>query len=90
MTGSMFRRAFLAVIAMFAVGSLGHAASEAKAVEIRFFVPQSTGLFEVKGSTADGSSPRPPPSSSRCRGAGRFAWSGTRIESNAAKRLSSK
>lgn len=51
MTGSIFRRAFLAVIAMFAVGSVGHAASEAKAVEIRFFVPQSTGLFEVKGST---------------------------------------
>lgn len=48
---SMFRRATLALMAVLAFGALSNAATEVKAAEIRFFVSQSSGLFEIKGST---------------------------------------
>jgi hypothetical protein len=51
MAGSLVRRACFGLMALFAFGALSNAATEMKAAEVRFFVPQSSGLFEVKGST---------------------------------------
>ncbi|MFM7071657.1 MAG: hypothetical protein ACKO38_07695, partial [Planctomycetota bacterium] len=51
MTGSLVRRACFGLMALFAFGALSNAATEIKAAEVRYFVSQSSGLFEVKGST---------------------------------------
>jgi len=52
MTGMfLLRRVFVAFVALTAVGTVVAATTEAKAADIRYFVSQSTGLFEIKGTT---------------------------------------
>jgi hypothetical protein len=44
-------RVFVAFVALTAVGTVVAATTETKAADIRYFVSQSTGLFEIKGTT---------------------------------------